>query len=229
MPHQARRPPRTPLARTAAACTPSPSRPPPAAYAAPTRSQPPPAAYAAPTRSRPRRRRTRRRPRPDPAGGVRGADQVDRMDPPPAGEGTTTGADGQPPAREQMRVAQGEWSASAGREDDDALEQAAALGETSDPADRQRRRRLTPPLRTTIFTTQLDAGREDSRARTGVPSSARPSLSVHDDLHDRVRVVVKIVVQAGAGAGAGGCGCGAAAAGWWGGRLHPARAGTQVA
>jgi hypothetical protein len=50
------------------------------------------------------------------------------MDPPPAGEGTTTGADGQPPAREQMRVVQGEWSASAGREDDDALEQAAALG-----------------------------------------------------------------------------------------------------
>ncbi len=72
---------------------------------------------------------------PTPAGGVRGADQVDRMDPPPAGEGTTTGADGQTPAREQMRVAQGERSASAGREDDDALEQAAALGETSDPAD----------------------------------------------------------------------------------------------
>ncbi len=69
------------------------------------------------------------------AGGVRGADQVDRMDPPSAGEGTTTGADGQTPAREQMRVAQGERSASAGREDDDALEQAAALGETSDPAD----------------------------------------------------------------------------------------------
>ena len=74
-------------------------------------------------------------PVPTPAGGVRGADQVDRMDPPPAGEGTTTGADGQTPAREQMRVAQGERSASAGREDDDALEQAAALGETSDPAD----------------------------------------------------------------------------------------------
>ncbi len=72
---------------------------------------------------------------PTPAGGVRGADQVDRMDPPSAGEGTTTGADGQTPAREQMRVAQGERSASAGREDDDALEQAAALGETSDPAD----------------------------------------------------------------------------------------------
>ncbi len=72
---------------------------------------------------------------PTPAGGVRGADQVDRMDPPPAGEGTTTGADGQTPAREQMRVDQGERSASAGREDDDALEQAAALGETSDPAD----------------------------------------------------------------------------------------------
>ncbi len=72
---------------------------------------------------------------PTPAGGVRGADQVDQMDPPSAGEGTTTGADGQTPAREQMRVAQGERSASAGREDDDALEQAAALGETSDPAD----------------------------------------------------------------------------------------------
>ena len=93
-----------------------------AAYAAPTRSQPPQAAYAAPTRwtaSRPRR--TRRRPGgPDPARGVCGAD---------------TGADGQTLAREQMRVAQGERSASAGREDDDALEQAAALGETSDPAD----------------------------------------------------------------------------------------------
>jgi len=116
-------------------------RTPPAAYAAPTRSQPPPAAYAAPTRwTGPRRRRTRRRPGgPDPAGGVRGADQVDRMAPAayaaPTGEGTTTGADGQTPAREQMRVAQGERSASAGREDDDALEQAAALGETSDPAD----------------------------------------------------------------------------------------------
>ena len=74
-------------------------------------------------------------PVPTPTGGIRGADQVDRMDPPPAGEGTTTGADGQTPAREQMRVDQGERSASAGREDDDALEQAAALGETSDPAD----------------------------------------------------------------------------------------------
>ncbi len=72
---------------------------------------------------------------PTPAGGVRGVDQVDRMDPPPAGEGTTTGADGETPAREQQRVDLGERPASADREDDDALEQAAALGETSDPAD----------------------------------------------------------------------------------------------
>lgn len=69
---------------------------------------------------------------PEPASGVRGADQVDRMDPEP-GHGTTRGADGDTAAREQQRKDQGERSASAGTEDGGSLEQAGALGATDDP------------------------------------------------------------------------------------------------
>lgn len=66
---------------------------------------------------------------PEPAGGVRGVDQVDAMDPSP---GTTTGADGATAAREQLRVGLGERPDGAGRQDGDDLEQAAALGDTDD-------------------------------------------------------------------------------------------------
>ena len=69
---------------------------------------------------------------PTPASGVRGADQVDAMDSAP-GQGTTTGADGETPAREQQRRDLGERRAGAGSEDGDDLEQAAALGPTDDP------------------------------------------------------------------------------------------------
>ncbi len=68
-------------------------------------------------------------PRPD--SGVRGSDAADRMDPE---HGTARGADGETAAREQMRVDLGERSPQAGREDGDDLEQAAAVGETDDPA-----------------------------------------------------------------------------------------------
>ena len=69
---------------------------------------------------------------PTPAGGVRGVDQVDRMDNEP-GEGTTTGADGQTAAREQLRQDLGERRPDAGTESGDDLEQAGALGDTDDP------------------------------------------------------------------------------------------------
>lgn len=71
-------------------------------------------------------------PVPTPAGGVRGADQVDRMDSEPR-EGTTTGADGQTAAREALRKDLVERSAAGGTEAGDDLEQAAALGGTDDP------------------------------------------------------------------------------------------------
>lgn len=66
---------------------------------------------------------------PTPPGGVRGVDQVEAMDAAP-GEGTTSGADGQTQAREQMRRDLGERTG--GVEDND-LEQSAALGATDDP------------------------------------------------------------------------------------------------
>ncbi len=69
---------------------------------------------------------------PVPASGVRGADQVDAFDSEP-GEGTTTGADGQTPAREALRKDLGERGASAGEESDGELEQGAAVGATDDP------------------------------------------------------------------------------------------------
>jgi len=71
-------------------------------------------------------------PVPTPAGGVRGVDQVDAMDSEP-GHGTTTGADGDTAAREQLRQDLGERPASAGTEQGDDLEQSAALGATDDP------------------------------------------------------------------------------------------------
>lgn len=69
---------------------------------------------------------------PVPAGGVRGVDQVDDMDPEP-GHGTTTGADGETAAREQLRTSLGERSPDTGGEAGGDLEQAAALGPTDDP------------------------------------------------------------------------------------------------
>lgn len=69
---------------------------------------------------------------PTPPGGVRGVDQVDNFDNEP-GQGTTTGADGETPAREQLRQDLGERPAGAGSESDDSLEQAAALGAIDDP------------------------------------------------------------------------------------------------
>lgn len=57
---------------------------------------------------------------------------ADRMDPTP---GTTSGADGDTAAREQLRSDLGERPPGADREDGDDLEQAAALGETDDPGD----------------------------------------------------------------------------------------------
>lgn len=72
-------------------------------------------------------------PVPEPPLGVRGADQADRMDNAP-GEGTTSGADGETAAREQLRVDLGERPADADREGGDDLEQAAAIGETDDPS-----------------------------------------------------------------------------------------------
>lgn len=71
-------------------------------------------------------------PVPEPAGGVRGVDQVDAMDSSP-GHGTTTGADGETAAREALRRDLGERSGSTGDETGDDLEQAAALGATDDP------------------------------------------------------------------------------------------------
>jgi hypothetical protein len=69
---------------------------------------------------------------PEPASGVRGADQVDAVDNDP-GHGTTTGADGQTPAREALRKDLGERRPDADEESDDGLEQGAAVGETDDP------------------------------------------------------------------------------------------------
>ena len=69
---------------------------------------------------------------PEPASGVRGADQVDAMDAEP-GEGTTRGADGDTAAREALRRDLGERGGAAGDEADGGLEQAAALGATDDP------------------------------------------------------------------------------------------------
>jgi hypothetical protein len=69
---------------------------------------------------------------PEPASGVRGADQVDAFDPEP-GEGTTTGADGETAAREALRRELGERGGAAGDESDGGLEQTAALGSTDDP------------------------------------------------------------------------------------------------
>lgn len=68
---------------------------------------------------------------PEPASGVRGADAVDGFDAP--GEGTTTGADGQTPAREALRSSLGERSSGAGTQDDGELEQSAAVGPTDLP------------------------------------------------------------------------------------------------
>ena len=69
---------------------------------------------------------------PEPASGVRGADQVDAFDTAP-GQGTTTGADGSTPDREQLRVDLGERRPGAGTEQDAELEQGNALGATDDP------------------------------------------------------------------------------------------------
>ena len=69
---------------------------------------------------------------PEPAGGVRGADQVDAFDNEP-GHGTTTGADGQTPAREALRKDLGERSPEMGEESDAELEQGSAVGATDDP------------------------------------------------------------------------------------------------
>lgn len=69
---------------------------------------------------------------PEPEGGVRGVDQVDDMDNDP-GHGTTTGADGDTAAREQMRKDLGERPADADSEGGDSLEQSAAIGATGDP------------------------------------------------------------------------------------------------
>jgi hypothetical protein len=69
---------------------------------------------------------------PTPASGVRGADQAEAMDNDP-GHGTTTGADGQTPAREALRKDLGERAASQGEESDAELEQGAAVGPTDDP------------------------------------------------------------------------------------------------
>jgi hypothetical protein len=66
-------------------------------------------------------------PVPEPASGVRGADQVDAMD---AEHGTARGADGDTAAREALRRDLGERSPATGDESGDDLEQAAALGET---------------------------------------------------------------------------------------------------
>ena len=69
---------------------------------------------------------------PEPASGVRGADQVDAFDNAP-GQGTTTGADGETPAREALRKDLGERAESLGEESDGGLEQGNALGTTDDP------------------------------------------------------------------------------------------------
>ena len=69
---------------------------------------------------------------PEPSSGVRGADSVDAMDSSP-GHGTTTGADGETGAREQLRKDLGERPPGAGTEEGDDLEQGAALGATDDP------------------------------------------------------------------------------------------------
>ena len=69
---------------------------------------------------------------PEPSSGVRGADQVDAVDNAP-GHGTTTGADGETPAREAMRKDLGERSAAMGEESDSELAQGAAVGATDDP------------------------------------------------------------------------------------------------
>ncbi len=68
---------------------------------------------------------------PVPDSGVRGADQVEDVDTDP-GHGTTTGADGQTPAREALRKDLGERSADSGEESGGGLEQAAAVGPTDD-------------------------------------------------------------------------------------------------
>ena len=69
---------------------------------------------------------------PEPSSGVRGADQVEAFDNAP-GEGTTTGADGETPAREALRKDLGERAGSAGEESDGELEQGNAVGPTDDP------------------------------------------------------------------------------------------------
>ncbi len=69
---------------------------------------------------------------PVPDSGVRGADQVDGFDSAP-GEGTTTGADGQTPAREALRKDLGERADGQGEESDGELEQGNAVGATDDP------------------------------------------------------------------------------------------------
>jgi hypothetical protein len=66
--------------------------------------------------------------------GVRGG-SADRLDSPGSGSGGLPGggADGETAAREDLRTSLGERAATAGREDGDSLEQAAAIGETDDP------------------------------------------------------------------------------------------------
>ncbi len=70
----------------------------------------------------------------DAATGVRGGDP-ERMDAAPGSGGLPgAGADGETEAREQLRKDLGERGPAAGTEDATSLEQAAALGETDDPA-----------------------------------------------------------------------------------------------
>ncbi|MGI8536094.1 MAG: hypothetical protein ACR2K2_06250 [Mycobacteriales bacterium] len=64
--------------------------------------------------------------------GVRGGD-ADRMDPGPLGGVPAAGADGETAAREELRKDLGERAPTAGTEDGDDLEQAAAIGEADDP------------------------------------------------------------------------------------------------
>ena len=60
---------------------------------------------------------------------------ADRLDSPGEGSGgvPSAGADGETAAREDLRQSLGERTETAGREDGDSLEQAAAIGETDDP------------------------------------------------------------------------------------------------
>ena len=71
-----------------------------------------------------------------PEPGVRGGNAADRMDSPGPGSGGLpgAGADGETGAREQLRKDLGERDGALGTEEGGDLEQAAAIGETDDPA-----------------------------------------------------------------------------------------------